>query len=145
MTPKNDTLNKGATIMSGGAAIFLAYSVVYFLRTFSGNGFEIGVPTLNGVTPADLDALNPAIMEFARAEGYKFLTINTRSNSQEHIDNQMGFAKNVQENYPGDISYITTFSMENFEDPLWARRWSAQSGKISKRELLGLKSGRILA
>jgi len=64
MTAKNDTLNKGGTIMSGGAAIFLAYSVVYFLRTFSGNGFEIGVPTLNGVTPADLDALNPAIMEF---------------------------------------------------------------------------------
>ena len=57
--------------------------------------------------------VNPAIMEFARAEGYKFLTINTRSNSQEHIDNQMGFAKNVKENYPEDISYITTFSMEN--------------------------------
>ena len=64
MTPVNDTLGRGGMVMVGGAAIFLAYSVVFFASIFTGTGFEIGVPTLNGVTPADLDALNPAIMAF---------------------------------------------------------------------------------
>jgi hypothetical protein len=64
MTHGNENLAKGGAIMSVGALIFLAYAVVYFLRSFAGAGFEIGVPTLNGVTPADLDGLNPAIMAF---------------------------------------------------------------------------------
>lgn len=64
MTPLNEALGKGSNLMVAGAAIFLAYAVVYFFSTLSGSGFEIGVPTLNGITPADLDALNPAIMAF---------------------------------------------------------------------------------
>lgn len=64
MTPTNDSLDRGGKYMVAGVAIFLAYAVVYFLSSLSGSGFEIGVPTLNGVTPADLDALNPAIMAF---------------------------------------------------------------------------------
>ena len=64
MTAKNDALGKGGTIMVAGAAIFLGYAIVYFLASLTGSGFEIGVPTLNGVTPADLDAINPAIMAF---------------------------------------------------------------------------------
>lgn len=47
-----------------GALIFAAYAVVFFFLSFSGEGFEIGVPDLNGVTPADLDAVNPAIMAY---------------------------------------------------------------------------------
>ncbi len=83
--------------------------------------------------------VNPAIMELARAEGYKFLTINTRSDKQEYIDNQMGFAKNVKENYPEDISYITTFSMENFEDTLWAENVIRTIGKDFEEGAIGLK------
>lgn len=63
---------------------------------------------------------NPAIMEYARAEGFKLLTINTRSESQEYIDEQRAYAMNMKELYPEDISWLTTFSMENFEDPGWA-------------------------
>ena len=81
----------------------------------------------------------PAIMELAMSEGYIFLTINTRSNSQEHIDNQMGFAKNVKENYPEDISYITTFSMENFEDPSWTEKVINTIGKDFEEGAIGLK------
>ena len=47
-----------------GALMFIAYAVVFFFRSFSGEGFEIGVATLNGVTPADLNALNPAVMAY---------------------------------------------------------------------------------
>ncbi len=62
----------------------------------------------------------PDIMEFAAAEGFKFLTINTRASSQAYIDEQMHFARAIKEQYPDRISYITTFSMENFEDSSWA-------------------------
>lgn len=62
---------------------------------------------------------NPAIMEFAKEQGFRFLTITTRSSSQEVIDFQKGVAKSVDVTYPEDIAYITTFSMENFESPTW--------------------------
>ncbi|MFC2114928.1 amidohydrolase family protein [Bacteroidota bacterium] len=60
------------------------------------------------------------IMKFAEAEGFKLLTICTRSGSQAYIDEQMNYAMAMNEKYPEEISYITTFSMENFEDPAWA-------------------------
>jgi hypothetical protein len=46
------------------ALLFLVYAVAFLLRAFAGSGFEIGVPTLNGVTPQKLDELNPAIMGY---------------------------------------------------------------------------------
>lgn len=64
MTPRDATLHKAATYMVAGAAIFLAYGIVFIFSSLSGDGFEIGVPTLNGVTVADLNALNPAIMAY---------------------------------------------------------------------------------
>lgn len=63
---------------------------------------------------------NPAIMEYALEQGFRFLTINTSSSSQEFIDDQMRAALAVDSRYPEDLAYITTFSMENFEDPFWA-------------------------
>jgi hypothetical protein len=46
------------------ALLFLVYAVVFFFRAFASSGFEVGVPTLNGVTPKQLDELNPAIMAY---------------------------------------------------------------------------------
>ena len=43
-----------------GALIFLVYAVVFFFRAFSSTGFELGVETLNGVTPQRLNEVNPA-------------------------------------------------------------------------------------
>jgi hypothetical protein len=40
------------------------YALVFFLRAFANSGFEIGVETLNGVTPQQLDGLNAAIMGY---------------------------------------------------------------------------------
>ncbi|KPL16294.1 MAG: hypothetical protein AMS23_03370 [Bacteroides sp. SM1_62] len=82
---------------------------------------------------------DPAIMELAKAEGFKFLTINTRSSSQEHIDNQMRFAKAVKQNYPDRISYITTFSMENFEDPSWGEEVIRTLQRDFNEGAIGLK------
>ena len=61
---KERSLRNGAGLMVLGALIFLAYAVVFFLRAFASSGFELGVETLNGITPQQLDGLNPAIMYY---------------------------------------------------------------------------------
>jgi hypothetical protein len=64
MQAQNPLVHRGAVTMVVGALIFLGYAVVFFLRAFSGAGFELGVPTLNGVTPEQLNKLNPAVMAY---------------------------------------------------------------------------------
>lgn len=81
----------------------------------------------------------PDIMEFATAEGFKLLTINTRSSSQAYIDEQMQYAKAMNEQYPNRISYITTFSMENFEDPSWGERVIRKLKKDFEEGAIGVK------
>ena len=54
----------GAGIMVLAALLFLIYAVLFFFRAFASSGFEVGVPTLNGTTPQQLDELNPAIMAY---------------------------------------------------------------------------------
>ncbi|TAK87231.1 MAG: hypothetical protein EPO20_05355 [Betaproteobacteria bacterium] len=64
MQAQNPMVHRGALTMVVGAALFLLYAIVFFFRAFSGAGFELGVPTLNGVTQQQLDQLNPAIMAY---------------------------------------------------------------------------------
>jgi len=64
MQAQNSMVDRGAVTMIVGAALFLAYALVFIFRAFSGTGFEIGVATLNGVTPAQLNQLNPAVMAY---------------------------------------------------------------------------------
>ena len=61
---REQSLRNGASLMVLGALIFLGYAVVFFFRAFASSGFELGVETLNGVTPQQLDGLNPAIMSY---------------------------------------------------------------------------------
>ena len=61
---REQSLRNGASLMVLGALIFLGYAVVFFFRAFTTTGFELGVETLNGVTPQQLDGLNPAIMGY---------------------------------------------------------------------------------
>lgn len=64
MPSENPSLRAGALVMLIGALSFIGYAVVFFFRNFLGTGFELGVETINGVTQADLDALNPAIVPY---------------------------------------------------------------------------------
>ena len=64
MEAQNSLVHRGAVAMVAGAAIFLIYAIVFFFRAFSGVGFELGVATLNGVTQAQLNQLNPAITAY---------------------------------------------------------------------------------
>ena len=52
MQAQNSMVHRGAVTMVVGAVMFLVYAVAFVFRAFSGTGFEIGVATLNGVTPA---------------------------------------------------------------------------------------------
>src|SRR5216684_8592502 len=61
---REQALQRGAVLMVLGALIFFVYAVVFFFRALSASGFEVGVETLNGVTPQQLDGLNPAIMGY---------------------------------------------------------------------------------
>lgn len=61
---REQSLRRGAGLMVLGALTFLVYAVVFLFRAFSSSGFEIGVETLNGVTPQQLNAINPAIMAY---------------------------------------------------------------------------------
>lgn len=60
------------------------------------------------------------LMEFADSLGFKLLSINTRSNSQAYIDAQKEYVVEMNSRYPDQISWLATFSMENFEDAGWA-------------------------
>jgi hypothetical protein len=57
---------RGVTVMLAGVGLFFLYGLAFLARALVGGGFEIGVPTLNGITPQDLDRINPAIMAYMR-------------------------------------------------------------------------------
>ena len=61
---KKSDLNNGAALMLIASLAFIGYAVVFFFRNFAGGGFELGVTTLNGITSANLDTLNPAVMHY---------------------------------------------------------------------------------
>ncbi len=61
---KQGMSNTGPGLMVLGAALFVLYAVVFFVRSFMGAGFELGVDTLNGVTRDQLNALNPGIYAY---------------------------------------------------------------------------------
>ena len=54
----------GSLLMALAGVAFIGYGVVFLARTFFGTGFELGVATLNGVTRADLTALDPAVVHY---------------------------------------------------------------------------------
>lgn len=57
-------VRRGALLMALAGVAFIGYGVVFLARTFFGSGFELGVATLNGVTRADLNAIDPAIVHY---------------------------------------------------------------------------------
>src|SRR5258708_20286684 len=60
MAQDNSSVRTGSTMMLIAGLAFIGYAVVFFIRSFIGTGFDLGVETLNGVTKEQLNALNPA-------------------------------------------------------------------------------------
>ena len=54
----------GSLLMALAGVAFIGYGIVFLARTFFGAGFELGVATLNGVTRADLNAIDPGVVHY---------------------------------------------------------------------------------
>lgn len=57
-TELESNLRTGSLLMALAGVGFIGYGVVFLVLNFVGSGFEIGVSTLGGMTPAEL---NPAV------------------------------------------------------------------------------------
>lgn len=57
-TELESNLRTGSLLMALAGVAFIGYGVVFLALNFVGSGFEIGVSTLGGMTPADL---NPTV------------------------------------------------------------------------------------
>lgn len=57
-TERGSNLRNGSLLMALAGVGFIGYGIVFLVLNFTGGGFEIGVSTLGGMTPADL---NPTV------------------------------------------------------------------------------------
>lgn len=60
----NTGIRNGSLLMAIAGAAFIGYGVVFLGLNFLGGGFELGVDTINGVTRAELDAFEPAVVHY---------------------------------------------------------------------------------
>lgn len=54
-TETRSGLDTGGLLMALAGIAFVGYGLVFLILNFAGSGFELGVSTLGGHTPADLD------------------------------------------------------------------------------------------
>jgi hypothetical protein len=73
-----------------------------------------------------IDTFEPAFAELARREGFRLVTLVTRSAEQAHIDREFAWARAQHEAYPKTVSFATTISMETLGDPAWQERTIAR-------------------
>lgn len=57
-TSLGSNIRNGSLLMTLGGVAFIGYGIVWLARNFFGSGFELGVSTLAGMTPAEL---NPTV------------------------------------------------------------------------------------
>ena len=62
--PRTRDLRKGALLMAISGVAFIGYGLVFLFWNFVGDGFELGVATLNGVTRSELTAIEPGITHY---------------------------------------------------------------------------------
>ncbi len=57
-------LRNGALLMAISGLAFVGYGIVFLVLNFVGGGFELGVDAINGLTRADLNAIDPGIVHY---------------------------------------------------------------------------------
>lgn len=57
-------LRNGAALMAISGLAFVGYGLVFLALNFVGGGFELGVEAINGLSRADLDAIDPGIVHY---------------------------------------------------------------------------------
>ncbi|NIM47929.1 MAG: amidohydrolase family protein [Gemmatimonadales bacterium] len=66
-----------------------------------------------------IDTFKPDFVMMARDEGFRLMTLVTRSGTQEHIDREFAWARSQHESFPETVAFATTISMEDWGDPAW--------------------------
>ncbi len=82
---------------------------------------------------------SPDFFRTAADENFRFLSICVGSSSQERIDRQRVHAKKLHDQYPEALAYITTFSIEGFEQPGWQEKVIAQLKEDFENGAVGVK------
>ena len=57
-------VSQGAFLMALSTVAFIGYAVLFFILNFWGQGFELGVDALNGITRDQLMQYNPAVFYY---------------------------------------------------------------------------------
>lgn len=60
----NTDLKRGSALMAIAGAAFVGYGLLFLIWNFAGDGFELGVDAINGVTRAELNAFQPAVLHY---------------------------------------------------------------------------------
>lgn len=66
-----------------------------------------------------LETPDDSFVELLKENNFKYLTLVTRSASQDVINKEFKFASNLQKEYPEEIAFATTFSMDGFGEEDW--------------------------
>ncbi len=82
---------------------------------------------------------NPAFMEQAVENNFRILTINTDAPLGMTIEEQRDLAIYQKNNFPKHLEYITTISLQNWEDDKWAEKTIAYLDESFNMGAIGVK------
>lgn len=66
-----------------------------------------------------LETSDDSFVELLKENNFKYMTLVTRSASQEIINEEFNYASELYKEYPELIAFATTFSMDGFGEPGW--------------------------
>jgi predicted TIM-barrel fold metal-dependent hydrolase len=81
----------------------------------------------------------PSFMEQAVVDNFRILTINTDAFLHPNIEEQQEFALKQIKAFPGQLAYLTTFSMKGWDDPNWQQKSIASLEESFKKGAIGVK------
>lgn len=120
--------------------LFIVLSVVFIVLTSCSEKKPLSYKDFPKIDAhIHIRSANPEIIRIAEAENFRYLTICTRASSQAYIDEQRNYAKKMHDQFPQSLAYITTFSMENFEQSGWQEKVIAQLKQDFEDGAVGVK------
>ncbi len=86
-----------------------------------------------------INSKRPYFLQQAEADNFRILTINTDAFDTVPIEKQQEIALYQMKAFPGRIHYLTTFSMDGWDDPGWQQKTIDYLGESFKKGALGVK------
>jgi hypothetical protein len=120
--------------------LFIVLSVVFIALTSCNEKKQMSYKDLPKIDAhIHIRTTNPEIIQVAEAENFRYLTICVGASSQERIDEQRNYAKTMHGQFPQTLAYVTTFSMENFEQAGWQENVIARLAQDFEDGAVGVK------